>query len=191
MVRLQRVGRKNDPSFRVIIVDSKEAAQSGKAIEVVGSHDARNDKTELKADRIKYWMSVGAQVSQTVHNLLVKKGMIPGKTINVSSSKLGKKASAAVAATKAAEEKAQKEAEAKKAEEASSAAKAMEDKKAKEEAEAAAKAEAEKPAEEVAPVEESAPASAEATAGEPVAEEAPVAEVAPEETPAEEEKPAE
>ncbi len=183
MVRLQRVGRKNDPSFRVVVVDSKEAAQSGKAIEVVGSHDARNDKTELKADRIKYWLSVGAQVSQTVHNLLVKKGAIEGKTINVSSSKLGKKASAAVVATKAAEEKAQKEAEAKKAEEASSAVKAMEDKKAKEEAEKAA---AEPVVEEPAPAEESAPASAEATAGEPVAEETPVAE-----TPAEEEKLAE
>lgn len=128
MVRLQRVGRKNDPSFRVVVVDSKEAAQSGKAIEVVGSHDARNDRTELKVERIKYWLSVGARASQTVNNLLVKKGAIEGKTINVSSSKLGKKASAVVAATKAAEEKAAKEAEAKKAEEA----------KAKEEAEKAA-----------------------------------------------------
>lgn len=128
MVRLQRVGRKNDPSFRVVVVDSKESAQSGKAIEVVGSHDARNDRTELKVERIKYWLSVGARASQTVNNLLVKKGAIEGKTINVSSSKLGKKASAVVAATKAAEEKAAKEAEAKKAEEA----------KAKEEAEKAA-----------------------------------------------------
>jgi ribosomal protein S16 len=39
MIRLQRVGRKNDPSFRVVVVDSKEAAQSGKAIEILGSHD--------------------------------------------------------------------------------------------------------------------------------------------------------
>lgn len=114
MVRLQRVGRKNDPSFRVVVVDSKEAAQSGKAIEVLGSHDARNDRTELKSERINYWLSVGAKASNTVNNLLIKKGVKEGKTIDVSSKKLGKKASAAVASAKAAEEKAAKEAEAKK-----------------------------------------------------------------------------
>ncbi len=139
MIRLQRVGRKNDPSFRVVVVDSREAAKSGKAIEVVGSHDSRNDRTELKAERINYWLSVGAKASNTVNNLLVKKGVLTGKTVDVSSKKLGKKASAAVAATKAAEEKAIKEAEAKKATEA----------KAKEEAEIKAKEEAENPAEEV------------------------------------------
>ncbi len=167
MVRLQRVGRKNDPSFRVVVVDSKEAAQSGKAIEVVGSHDARNDRTELKVERIKYWLSVGAQASQTVHNLLVKKGALDGaKSVDVSSKKLGKKATAVIAAKKAAEEKAVKEAEAKKAAE----------EKAKEESEATAKAEAEKPAEEVV--------AAEPVAEEAKVEEAPVVEVAPEEAPA-------
>ncbi len=114
MVRLQRVGRKNDPSFRVVVIDSKEAAQSGKAIEILGSHDARSDRTELKAERINYWLSVGAKASNTVNNLLIKKGVKEGKAIDVSSKKLGKKASAAVAAAKAAEEKATKEAEAKK-----------------------------------------------------------------------------
>ncbi|MFA5022971.1 MAG: 30S ribosomal protein S16 [Candidatus Paceibacterota bacterium] len=124
MIRLQRVGRKNDPSFRVVVVDSKEASQSGKAIEVLGSHDARNDRTELKAERINYWFSVGAKASNTVNNLLIKKGIKEGKAIDVSSKKLGKKASAAVATAKAAEEKAAK---------ASADAKAMADKKAEEE----------------------------------------------------------
>lgn len=118
MVRLQRVGRKNDPSFRVVVVDHREAAQTGKVLEVVGSHDARGDRTELKADRIKHWIAQGAQVSPTVNNILVKKGVKEGKTINVSTTKLGKKARAAVEAKKAAEEKAAKEAEAKKVAEA-------------------------------------------------------------------------
>ncbi len=147
MVRLQRVGRKNDPSFRVVVVDSKEAAKSGKAIEVVGSHDARTDRTELKADRIKYWLGMGAQASETVNNLLVKKGVTSSKTINVSSSKLGKKATAAVVATKAAEEKAVKD--------ASAAAKAMADEEAKKAEEVPV---AETPVEPVAEVVEDKPA---------------------------------
>jgi len=122
IIRLQRVGRKNDPSFRVVLVDHRQAAKTGKVIEVLGSHDARSDRTELKGEQIKSWISQGAQVSPTVNNLLVKKGVIAGKTLNVSTTKLGKKAKAAVEAKKAAEEKAVKE---------------------------AAKAEAEKPVEEV------------------------------------------
>ena len=99
MIRLQRVGRKNDPSFRVVVVDSREAAQTGKVIEVVGSHDARVDRTELKAERIKHWLSVGAKTSNTVNNLLIKKGIVAGKAVDVSSKKLGKKASASAKAT--------------------------------------------------------------------------------------------
>ena len=114
MIRLQRVGRKNDPSFRVVVVDHRQAAQTGKVIEVIGSHDPRHDRAEIKGDRAKYWISQGAQVSGTVNNILVKKGLIEGKTVNVASTKLGKKAKAAVEAKRVAEEKAVKEAEAKK-----------------------------------------------------------------------------
>jgi len=98
MIRLQRVGRKNDPSFRVVVVDSRRAAKTGQAIELVGSHDARAKRAELKTERIKYWLSVGAQVSATVNNLLVKQGVIEKHKIDVSSKKLGKKATAAKAA---------------------------------------------------------------------------------------------
>ena len=108
MIRLQRVGRKNDPSFRVVVVDSRESAKTGKVIEVVGSHDSRARRTELKAERINHWLSLGAKTSNTVNNLLVKKAIITGKTIDVSSKKLGKKAKAAVEEAKASEEKAAK-----------------------------------------------------------------------------------
>ncbi len=43
-IRLQRVGRKNDPSFRVVVTDSKHGPQSGKFLEVVGAYDARQGK---------------------------------------------------------------------------------------------------------------------------------------------------
>ena len=82
-IRLQRRGRKNDPSFRVIILDSKRGPKSGSYLELLGSYDARVDRVELKADRIKHWMSMGAQVSDTVHNLLVSNKIIEGKKRNV------------------------------------------------------------------------------------------------------------
>jgi small subunit ribosomal protein S16 len=82
-IRLQRRGRKNDPSFRVLILDSKRGPKSGSYLEMLGSYDARTDRVELKSDRIKHWMKEGAQVSDTVHNLLVNQGIVEGKKRNV------------------------------------------------------------------------------------------------------------
>lgn len=82
-IRLQRRGRKNDPSFRVIVVESKRASKTGNYLEMVGSYDARTDRVELKGERIKHWITQGAQVSDTVHNLLISQKIIEGKKINV------------------------------------------------------------------------------------------------------------
>jgi small subunit ribosomal protein S16 len=86
-IRLQRVGRKNDPSFRVVLTDSKNATRSNKFHEILGSFDARKGEPVMNAERVKYWVSVGAQPSGTVHNLLVGAKIIEGKKINVLSKK--------------------------------------------------------------------------------------------------------
>jgi small subunit ribosomal protein S16 len=75
VIRLSRVGRKNDPSFRVVLQE-KHRAPSAKAIEYLGSYNAKLKQKSLKADRIKYWISEGAQTSDTVHNLLVDEKII-------------------------------------------------------------------------------------------------------------------
>ncbi|MFC1802054.1 30S ribosomal protein S16 [Patescibacteria group bacterium] len=82
-IRLQRVGRKHDPSFRVVLTDSKNGPKSNKNIELLGSYDPRRDVREVKGDRVKYWISKGAQVSNTVHNILVGEKIIKGKKVNV------------------------------------------------------------------------------------------------------------
>lgn len=86
-IRLQRVGRKNDPSFRVIVTDSKMKPKTGNFLEILGSYNARQGKPVIDTERAKYWMSVGAKASGTVHNLLVDLKAVTGKKINV----LGKK----------------------------------------------------------------------------------------------------
>jgi small subunit ribosomal protein S16 len=81
-IRLQRTGRKNVPTFRIVLTDSKNSTKSGKFIEVLGNHDPRGDKGEVKADKVKYWMSQGAQLTGTLHNLFIKKGIIKGEKVN-------------------------------------------------------------------------------------------------------------
>lgn len=85
IIRLQRVGRVHEPTFRVVLTDSKFGPKSGKATEVLGSYDAREGKgkTQLDGEKIKYWISKGAKLSDTMHNLLVSQKVITGKKINV------------------------------------------------------------------------------------------------------------
>ena len=82
-IRLQRVGRKNDPAFRLFVTESTRGPKSGKYVELLGSYHPKTKATNLKPERIKHWMSVGAQVSGTAHNLLIKNAVIEGKKINV------------------------------------------------------------------------------------------------------------
>jgi len=86
-IRLQRIGRKNDPSFRAVLTDSKNSTKSGKFLEIVGTYNPKAGATTFKSDRIKYWMSKGAKLSDTMHNFLVQEKVIEGKKMNVLSKK--------------------------------------------------------------------------------------------------------
>jgi small subunit ribosomal protein S16 len=86
-IRLQRIGRKNDPSFRAVLTDSKNSTKSGKFLEILGTYNPKvkedDKKKSLDTERIKYWMSKGAKCSDTMHNFLIHDKVITGKKINV------------------------------------------------------------------------------------------------------------
>ncbi len=86
-IRLQRIGRKNEAAFRLVVTDSKNAPQSGKFLEILGSYTLKNDAVTIKKERVEHWMKNGAQVSDTAHNMLVKQGIIEGRAKNVLSKK--------------------------------------------------------------------------------------------------------
>ena len=82
-IRLQRIGRRNNPSYRVVVVDSQAAARKGKPVELLGTHDTIRKTTSLNNERILHWIGRGAQVSDTMHNILIKNGVIEGIKRNV------------------------------------------------------------------------------------------------------------
>ena len=86
-IRLQRIGRKNDPSFRVVLTDSKNSTKSGRFLEILGTYNPKAIDKKLRTtfvnDRIKYWLSQGAKLSDTMHNFLVHDKIIEGKKVNV------------------------------------------------------------------------------------------------------------
>lgn len=82
-MRLQRVGRKHETSFRLVLTDSKNSTKSGKFNEILGSYDPRKSTDSFKTDRIKHWLSKGISPTGTVHNLLVTHKLIDAKKVNV------------------------------------------------------------------------------------------------------------
>lgn len=82
-IRLQRTGRRNQAQFRVVLTDSKNGPTSGRFKEVLGSYEPKGGKVELKGDRIKHWISNGAQASGTVYNFLIDQKIIEGSKRNV------------------------------------------------------------------------------------------------------------
>ncbi|HWA32283.1 MAG TPA: 30S ribosomal protein S16 [Candidatus Paceibacterota bacterium] len=86
-IRLQRIGRKNDPSFRAVLTDSKNSTKSGKFLEIVGTYNPKTKEKSWKAERIQYWVGKGAKLSDTLHNFMVAEKVIQGKKVNVLSRK--------------------------------------------------------------------------------------------------------
>jgi small subunit ribosomal protein S16 len=75
VIRLQRVGKKSQPQYRVVAIEKKSAVGS-EAKEVLGQYNPcnpeANQQVKLNMPRVEYWMKVGAKPSQTVANLIKK-----------------------------------------------------------------------------------------------------------------------
>jgi len=80
---MQRIGRKNDPAFRVVVAEHTRSPKAGNFLERLGSYNPKTKERILDAERIKHWLSVGAQASGTMHNMLISAGIIAGEKINV------------------------------------------------------------------------------------------------------------
>lgn len=85
---MNRTGRKNRAHFR-LAVQERSIAPGGKHKEIVGNWDPHKKEVALKNDRILYWISQGAQLSDTVYNLLVSNRIIKGKKRSVKIVKKG------------------------------------------------------------------------------------------------------
>jgi small subunit ribosomal protein S16 len=70
-IRLRREGAKNRPYYKVVVADSR-SPRDGKFIEIIGTYDPKKpgDNSTIKLDRAEYWVSKGAQPSDTVRSLI-------------------------------------------------------------------------------------------------------------------------
>lgn len=88
-IRLRRMGSRNNPFYRLVVADSRFAT-TGRFLEVLGWYDPKkaDENFSVKVDRVDYWQSVGAQVSDTAKSIIKKaragQGVKPGSAVDTS-----------------------------------------------------------------------------------------------------------
>jgi small subunit ribosomal protein S16 len=76
-MRLSRIGSKKRPYYRIVVID-KRRARNGRFLEVLGQYNpiANPVQMEINAERTQYWLSKGAEPSETVRSILRKKELV-------------------------------------------------------------------------------------------------------------------
>jgi small subunit ribosomal protein S16 len=78
MIRFMRIGRKNQPSFKIVVTEKTKSSTGGRFIEEVGFYNPVTKEKIVRAERIRYWISQGAQATPTVSNLLISEKVTEG-----------------------------------------------------------------------------------------------------------------
>ena len=76
-IRLARTGKKKKPSYRIVVIE-KTRPRNGRFVEIVGTYDPLRQPAEirLKEERVKYWLGVGVQPSETVRSFFAKQKLL-------------------------------------------------------------------------------------------------------------------
>jgi small subunit ribosomal protein S16 len=81
VIRFFRVGKKKQPSFKIVVTDKRRPTRAGRFVEEVGFYNPLTKEKVFRSERIKHWLSVGAKPSDTVYNLLVGEKILEGKKL--------------------------------------------------------------------------------------------------------------
>ena len=81
-IKLQRIGKKHQPSYRLVVAE-KRSKMAAPPVEDLGSYNPFTKATNIKKDRVSHWVKMGAQPTVTAHNLLVKQSVLTSPKIAV------------------------------------------------------------------------------------------------------------
>ncbi len=82
VLKLRRIGKKHQPAYRLVVTE-KRTKLDGKYLDDLGWYNPRSKQHQFKKERVLHWLGHGAQKTDTVHNLLIKAGVIEGNKIAV------------------------------------------------------------------------------------------------------------
>ena len=78
-IRLFRIGKKHMPFFRIVVTNRKNSPKGGRFVDKIGFWNPLTKEKKVESEKAKYWMSKGAQPSDSVYNLFIKEGVLAGK----------------------------------------------------------------------------------------------------------------
>lgn len=81
-IKLQRIGKKHQPSYRVVVAE-RRSKLGAPPVEDLGSFNPFTKASTIKGERVTYWIGVGAKPTATVHNLLVTGGVLKAPKIKI------------------------------------------------------------------------------------------------------------
>ncbi|MFH0859035.1 MAG: 30S ribosomal protein S16 [Patescibacteria group bacterium] len=81
VIRLLRAGKKNQPFFQIVVTEKKNPPKGGRFTERIGFYNPMTKEKNINSERVQYWLSKGAQPSDTVHNFLVDAKIIQASKI--------------------------------------------------------------------------------------------------------------
>ena len=83
MLRLQRIGRRNEAHFKIVVIEKTKGPKSQKYVDIIGSYNPKLGRVQLDADKVKKHLANGVQPSDTVRNILISEGLLEGRKVNV------------------------------------------------------------------------------------------------------------
>jgi small subunit ribosomal protein S16 len=82
MLRLQRIGRRNEAHFKIVVIEKSKGPKSQKYVDIIGSYNPKLGRVQMDAEKTKKYLSHGAQPSDTVRNMLISDGLLEGRKVN-------------------------------------------------------------------------------------------------------------
>jgi small subunit ribosomal protein S16 len=83
MMRLQRIGRRNEAHFKIVVIEKSKGPKSQKYVDIIGSYNPKLGNVQIDKDKASNWLSNGVQPSDTVRNFLIDQGLLEGQKVNV------------------------------------------------------------------------------------------------------------
>ena len=82
MMRLQRIGRRNEAHFKIVVIEKTKGPKSQKYVDIIGSYNPKLGKVTIDKEKAAQWLSTGVQPSDTVRNFLIDQELLEGRKVN-------------------------------------------------------------------------------------------------------------
>jgi small subunit ribosomal protein S16 len=83
MMRLQRIGRRNEAHFKIVVIEKTKGPKSQKYVDIIGSYNPKLGRVQIDTEKASAWLGKGVQPTDVVRNFLIDQKVLEGRKVNV------------------------------------------------------------------------------------------------------------